>query len=151
MVRMHVCALPGSCHGHRLCRPRPLYLQRNPQASNLWRLLDEHFDSFRQVYDECFQEKYGYWRPIVEQSVAAFLKCGDLQEGFARVRCPDCKHEMFVAFSCKQRCTCPSCHQKVSVHHGQVAGQPVELSARSRFCLAAMIRLALDTFFRSAL
>jgi transposase-like protein len=42
----------------------------------------------------------------------AFLKCGDLQEGFARVRCPKCKHEMFVAFSCKQRCTCPSCHQK---------------------------------------
>jgi len=44
--------------------------------------------------------------------VSAFLKCGDLQEGFARVRCPDCKHEMFVAYSCKQRCTCPSCHQK---------------------------------------
>ena len=39
----------------------------------------------------------------------------------------------------------------VSVHHGQVAGQPVELSARSRFCLAAMIRLARDTFLRSAL
>ena len=42
----------------------------------------------------------------------AFLKCGDLHEGFARVRCPDCRHEMFVAFSCKQRCACPSCHQK---------------------------------------
>ena len=56
--------------------------------------------------------KYGYWRPIIEQSVTAYLKCGDLQEGFARVRCTDCKHEMFVAFSCKQRCTCPSCHQK---------------------------------------
>ena len=42
----------------------------------------------------------------------AYLKCGDLHEGFARVRCPDCKLEMFVAFSCKQRCTCPSCHQK---------------------------------------
>ncbi len=40
---------------------------------------------------------------------------------------------------------------RVSVHHGQVAGQPVEPSARSRFCLAAMIRLALDTFLRSAL
>jgi len=75
-------------------------------------VIDEHFDSFQQVYDERFQAKYGYWRPIVEQSVAAFLKCGDLQEGFARVRCPNCKHEMFVAFSCKQRCTCPSCHQK---------------------------------------
>ena len=55
---------------------------------------------------------YGYWRPIIEQSVSAYLKCGDLQEGFARVHCPDRKHEMFVAFSCKQRCTCPSCHQK---------------------------------------
>ena len=92
--------------------PRPLYRPRDPQASDLWRLLDEHFDSFQQVYDERYQAKYGYWRPIVEQSVAAYLKCGDLQEGFARVRCPDCHHEMFVAFSCKQRCTCPSCHQK---------------------------------------
>mgnify|MGYP001813508911 FL=1 len=44
--------------------------------------------------------------------MAAFLKCGDLQEGFARVRCPDCEHEIFVAFSCRQCCTCPSCHQK---------------------------------------
>jgi ribosomal protein S27E len=58
------------------------------------------------------QAKYVYWLPIVAHAVAAFLKCGDLQEGFARVRCPDCKHEMFVSFSCKQRCTCPSCHQK---------------------------------------
>ena len=44
-----------------------------------------------------------YWRPIVEHSVAAFLKC------------PDCQHEMFVAFSCQQRCLCPSCHQKRSL------------------------------------
>jgi len=69
-------------------------------------LMDQHFDTFQQVYDERFQPKYGYWRPVVERSVAAFLKCGDLQEGFARVRCPKCKHEMFVAYSCKQRCTC---------------------------------------------
>ena len=92
--------------------PLLLYRPRDPQASDLWRLLDEHFDSFQQVYDDRFGAKYGYWRPIVERSVAAFLKCGDLQAGFARVRCPDCQHEMFVAFSCKQRCTCPSCHQK---------------------------------------
>ena len=84
----------------------------DPQASDLWRLIDQHFDSFQQVYDERYQAKYGYWRPIIEQSVTAYLKCGDLQEGFARVRCTDCKHEMFVAFSCKQRCACPSCHQK---------------------------------------
>ena len=89
-----------------------LYRPRDPQASDLWRLIDEHFDTFQQVYDERYQAKYGFWRPVIEHSVTAFLKCGDLQEGFARVRCSDCKHEMFVAFSCKQRCTCPSCHQK---------------------------------------
>jgi len=48
-------------------------------------------------------------------AVLDFLKCGDLREGFARVRCPDCRHEFFVAFSCKQRCVCPSCHQKRSL------------------------------------
>ena len=71
-------------------------------------LMDEHFDSFQQVYDERFAAKYGYWRPVVERSVAAFLKCGNLQESFARVRCPKCNHEMSVAYSCKQRCTYPS-------------------------------------------
>jgi hypothetical protein len=62
--------------------------------------MDRHFETFQRVYDERFQAKYGYWRPIVERSVGAYLRCGD------------CGHEMFVAFSCKQRCTCPSCHQK---------------------------------------
>ena len=95
------------------CAKAPtLYRPRDPRASDLWRLIDQYFETFQQVYDERFQAKYGFRRPVIQRSVAAFLKCGDLQEGFARVRCPDCKHEMFVAYSCKQRCTCPSCHQK---------------------------------------
>ena len=92
--------------------PLALYRPRDPHASDLWRLMDEHFETFQQVYDARFQAKYGYWRPVIERSVEAFVKCGDLQEGFARVRCPKCKREMLVAYSCKQRCTCPSCHQK---------------------------------------
>jgi len=75
---------------HVKCSPLcllPLYQPRDPHASDLWQLLDQHFDTFRQVYDERYQAKYGFWRSIVQQSVAAFLKCGDLQEGFARVRC----------------------------------------------------------------
>lgn len=128
--------------------PRPLYHPRDPQASDLWRLIDQHFDSFQQVYDERFQEKYGYWRPIVEQSVSAFLKCGDLQEGFARVRCPDCKHEMFVAFSCKQRCTCPSCHQKrtllTSLHVAEEVCSPV---AHRQVVLTIPKRLRIHTRF----
>jgi len=33
---------------------------------------------------------------IVAAACLAFLKCGDPREGFARVRCPDCRNEMFV-------------------------------------------------------
>ncbi len=128
--------------------PLPLYRPRDPQASDLWRLLDQHFDSFQQVYDERFQAKYGFWRPVVERSVAAFLKCGDLQEGFARVRCPDCQHEMFVAFSCKQRCTCPSCHQKrtllTAIHVAEEVCSPV---AHRQVVLTIPKRLRLHTRF----
>ena len=40
------------------------------------------------------------------------LECGILHNGFARVRCKDCGHEYLLAFSCKRRQLCPSCHQK---------------------------------------
>ncbi len=88
--------------------PLPVYRPRDPQASDLWRLLDQHFETFQQVDDERFAARYGGApargsRPVVGHSVTAFLKCGDLHQGFARVRCLDCDHEMFVAFSCKQR------------------------------------------------
>ena len=37
-----------------------LYQLRDPHASKLWRLIDELFDSFQQVYDERYQGKYGF-------------------------------------------------------------------------------------------
>ncbi|MHC4306625.1 MAG: transposase zinc-binding domain-containing protein [Planctomycetota bacterium] len=49
---------------------------------------------------------------MIKRAVEKFLACGDLHGGFARVRCPCCDHEFFVAFSCRRRCLCPSCHQK---------------------------------------
>ena len=87
--------------GAPLLQPRPLYQPRNPQTSGLWRVTSTHFDEFERVYDERYAAKYGFWRPIIRQSVQAYLKCGDLREGFARDRCPNCAHEMFVAFSKK--------------------------------------------------
>jgi ribosomal protein S27E len=128
--------------------PLTLYRPRDPQASDLWRLLDQHFETFQRVYDERFAAKYGFWRPVVERSVTAFLKCGDLHEGFARVRCPDCHHEMFVAFSCKQRCTCPSCHQKrallTAIHVAEDVCAPV---AHRQVVLTIPKRLRLHTRF----
>ena len=62
--------------------------------AGLWCLMDRHFETFQRVYDERFQAKYGYWRPIIERSAMAYLRCSDLYEGFARVRCGDCGHEL---------------------------------------------------------
>ena len=44
--------------------------------------------------------------------VHKFLDCGNLERGFARIRCDHCEHEYLLAFSCKSRWFCPSCHQK---------------------------------------
>ncbi len=44
-------------------KPLALYRPRDPQASDLWRLLDQYFETFQQVYDERFQTKYGFSPP----------------------------------------------------------------------------------------
>jgi hypothetical protein len=128
--------------------PLPLFHPRDPQASDLWRLVDRHFETFHRAYGERFQAKYGFWRPVVARSLAAFLRCGDLHQGFARVRCPDCHHEMFVAFSCKQRCACPSCHQKrallTALHVAEEVCFPV---AHRQVVLTIPKRLRLHTRF----
>ena len=54
-------------------KPLPLCKPRDPQASDLWRLLDGHFETFREIYSEQFQAKYGFSRPVVDRSAAAFL------------------------------------------------------------------------------
>ena len=45
----------------------------------------------------------------VDRELAAYLRCGLLAHGFARVRCQACADEILVAFSCKRRGICPSC------------------------------------------
>ena len=78
-----------------------IYWPRKPEASPFFRLVRDHFDEFVRVYDERFQPKYGYWRPVIRTAIDKYVKCGDLREGFARVRCPVCGKEFFVAFSCR--------------------------------------------------
>ena len=84
-----------------------IYHPRNPQESPLWKLLNNHYDSFEQGYDERFEKQYGLFRPIVNEVVHDYLSCGDLRNGFARVRCKDCSAEYLLAFSCKSRWFCP--------------------------------------------
>ncbi len=91
--------------------------------SPFFRLVEEHFHEFERVYPQKYAKQYGFWRSIIRSSIDKFIKCGDLKEGFARVKCKKCGKELFVAFSCRQRCCCPSCHQKrtllLSLHLGE--------------------------------
>lgn len=73
--------------GHRgVATPAALgvYKLRRPQASPLLRLVQDQLHRLQTVYDE----------------------------RVARIRCDACAHEYLLAFSCKGRYFCPSCHAK---------------------------------------
>ncbi len=89
-----------------------VYHPREPKKSPLWQILDKHYDQFERSYEEKFESQYGFFRPVIGEVVRSYLKCGDLKEGFARVRCPNCAHEFLLQFFCKVRCFCPSCQSK---------------------------------------
>src|SRR3990172_12684114 len=74
-------------------------------------LVSNNIDEFSAVYPERFEEIYGFLRPEVVQTLENYLHCGLLSYGFARVKCEDCHKEFLLAFSCKGRYFCPSCHQ----------------------------------------
>jgi hypothetical protein len=95
-----------------------VYRGRKPRESPLWQLLNDHFDEFEYRYDDLFSREYGFFRPVISHIVRNYLECWDLEQGFARVRCPDCHHEYLLAFSCRGRWFCPSCHSKKVVQFG---------------------------------
>jgi hypothetical protein len=92
---------------------------RKPQESQYYQCIEDNFESLEQVYDDQFSKKYGFFRPYVKQVIYRYLDCGILHIGFARVKCEECSHEFLLAFSCKRRHFCPSCHQKRVVEFGE--------------------------------
>jgi hypothetical protein len=74
--------------------------------------VQDRFTDVHAVWEDRFAHTYGDWRPVVREVANKFLACGILDHGFARVRCDACAHEYLLAFSCKCRYFCPSCHAK---------------------------------------
>ena len=99
--------------------PAASYQPRRPQDSDYYHCVEDYFETFVQEYDDRFARQYGFWRPYIEKVIYRYLDCGDLSHGFARVKCKDCGHEYLLAFSCKRRHFCPSCHQKRVVEFGE--------------------------------
>jgi len=96
-----------------------IYQPRNPQDSAYYHCVEDNFETFEQVYEDRFERQYGFFRPYVKHVICRYLDCGILHNGFARVRCEECGHEYLLAFSCKRRHFCPSCHQKRVVEFGE--------------------------------
>ena len=101
------------------------YHPRSPGTSQYYQCVEDNFETFEQVYDDRFPKQYGFLRPYVKQVIHRFLDCGILHNGFARVKCEECNYEYLLAFSCKRRHFCPSCHQKRVVEFGEWLCQEV--------------------------
>jgi ribosomal protein S27E len=76
-------------------------------------VLFHYFETFVSEYEQRFEKEYGFPHLIVKEVVEKYLDCGNPRCGFARIRCPDCKTEYLLTFSCKTRGFCPSCNEQV--------------------------------------
>ena len=85
--------------------------------------------------------------PIIREVVHEYLNCGDLKNGFARVKCNNCHAEYLLAFSCKGRWFCPSCHSKKVIQFGELLKESILYPVPHRqyvFSIPIMLR----TYFK---
>jgi hypothetical protein len=40
-----------------------VYEQRNPKQSQFYKCVEDHFESIENIWDDCYQKLYGYFRP----------------------------------------------------------------------------------------
>ncbi len=81
------------------------YERHCPEKSLLHQVVAKNLEPF---VKKC--EESGHPVPkFVRREFEAFLRCGVLSYGFARVYCQSCKYDRLVAFSCKKRGFCGSC------------------------------------------
>ena len=121
-----------------------IYRPRHPERTVLYRVLFHHFERFVAEYEERFEKAYGYFRPIVKDVVEKYLDCGNPRSGFARIRCPRCRAEHLLMFSCKTRGFCPSCHAKRIEEWGEWMRETLLLDVPHRqvvFTIPKMLRI----------
>jgi hypothetical protein len=135
--------------------PSGSYRRREPETTLLYRLVAEELDALEA--DLAAASPYGSGLPRhIAKELRAYLECGRLDRGFARVVCRSCHAEHLVAFSCKGRAVCPSCTAR-RMHDGAahlvdrviprvgVRQWVVTFAPRIRYHLAADPKLASAT------
>ncbi len=86
-------------------REASAYRRRQPETTQLYRLVQANWLSFRQG----LRVEGGLLPAFVAAEFEAYLVCGILGKGFVNVRCAACAETRVVGFSCKRRGFCPSC------------------------------------------
>jgi ribosomal protein S27E len=98
---------PGAASRPLASPPAP-YRPREPDKTLLHQVVARELEDLDRWLAE--SSPYGHGLPrSVRRQLEGFLECGQLERGFSRVLCKDCRFEHFVAFSCKTRGICPSC------------------------------------------
>jgi hypothetical protein len=88
--------------------PEPfVYARRHPERTSLYEVVRDNLETlYGAIADGALDMRLAKHQ---KQELEAYLDCGLLCRGFARLRCGACKESRLVAFSCKGRGFCPSC------------------------------------------
>lgn len=87
---------------------KPSYERHNQQNDLLYQISQRHWQSFSAL---CESQDH----PVpnfIKKEFEAYLRCGVLEYGFARIYCQECHYDRLIGFSCKQRGFCGSCLAK---------------------------------------
>ncbi|MEI8255908.1 MAG: transposase [Deltaproteobacteria bacterium] len=90
-----------------LFRRGPVYERHRPETTALYEVVRDNLDTLYAAIDDGALDvripKHA------KKELDAFLDCGLLCRGFAKLWCSACNESRLVAFSCKGRGFCPSC------------------------------------------
>ena len=87
--------------------PTAKYARRRPERTALYEVVRDNLETlYGAIDDGALEVRLG---KHAKKELEAYLECGVLGRGFARLRCGECKESRVVAFACKGRGFCPSC------------------------------------------
>ena len=111
-------------------------------------MLERHFDRYVREHPERFEPRDGPLRAVVTRVVGQYLDCGRFENGFARLRCPDCRTEHLLAFSCQTRNFCPSCQAKRAALFAEHVREEIALAVPDRHTTFTIPRALRGLFAR---
>ncbi|MDB4657708.1 transposase zinc-binding domain-containing protein, partial [Verrucomicrobiales bacterium] len=126
-----------------------VYHPRRPRASPLWQIIHQGWDQFQTNYEADHRKTHGPLRTDTIQIVEKYYRCGDLAQGFTRLHCPECGHEKLLAFTCKTRGFCPSCHQRRALETADWIAKDITFNVPHRMYVVTIPRVLRAIFRKS--